>query len=133
LSVKLRIKDNSFRFRITLRELEALQEAGRIESGASYPAPDGETSTFTYAVEIDDAVGEGRLDLDGSALTLRLGPAELQELADPSREGVYLRRQWIDSGGATRRAIAFIEKDRPSSSCDKPEHWIYRDPFDSNP
>jgi len=126
--VKLRIKDNSFRFRVTLSEVDVLREARRIEAAASFPGTDGGSSTLTYAVEIDEEIGEGRIEITGSKLTLRLSPEEYRELADPSREGVYLRREWIDARGAARRSIAFIEKDRPGSSCDKPEYWIYEDP-----
>jgi hypothetical protein len=122
--MKLRIQDNSVRFRITLSELEVLERDGRLAAATQVP---GASTGFTYGIERDDGTQESALELRPYGVILRLCPADLRTLAADDQEGVYVRREWQDDTGHAQRFIAFVEKDRPSSVCDKPEAWIYEE------
>lgn len=122
--MKLRIRDSSFRFRITLKELEELDRSGRLlveaRVGPGEPA-------LVYGISVDRTGGESRLELSSGQIILWLSVDDLVNLGSADREGVYLRREWMDSQAGRQRSLVFVEKDRPAVSCDKPELWIYDD------
>jgi hypothetical protein len=120
--MKLRIQDNSFRFRITLKELEELQfERSLVRESRFQPDP---LSTLRYEV-IAITKGPSTLHTQPGTIQLQLSPEDLRRLSSPEEEGVYLRREWTDSSGKAHRSMAFIEKDRPATACSKPDEWIY--------
>ncbi|MDK2972782.1 MAG: hypothetical protein PWP23_2537 [Candidatus Sumerlaeota bacterium] len=123
--MKIRIQDNSVRFRLTLREVETLEKEGRIERVTRVLNADGPAGVFRYAIVAVPSAAESTLELDGASIEFRLAPADLAVLLDPTQEGVYLRREWSGRDGETQRFMAFAEKDRPGSTCVKPEAWIY--------
>lgn len=125
--MKLRIQDSSFRFRITLKELEELVAMGRIERHAEVPGPDGAVMGFHYAIVQEPNAAGSCLRVEAFGVVLALAGPDLKSLCEPNREGVYIRREWVDRTGVTRRSMAFVEKDRPASVCDKPEAWIYQE------
>lgn len=124
--MKIRIQDNSIRFRITLAELEDLNRSGRLESVTEIYSADGAPEgRFAYGVT---AVQEGEPSaciISPNSIFLHLNPDDLARLNDPNEEGVYLKREARLPGGDLHRSMAFIEKDRPSTKCDKPEEWVY--------
>jgi hypothetical protein len=124
--MKLRIKDSSFRFRITLEELDLLCDRSSIECVSRFPDGTG-LREFRYAVEHRANAAESALAIEPYRLCLVLSTADLHALLEPAREGVYIRRETADAEGQPERAMVFIEKDRPGSTCDKPEEWIYRE------
>lgn len=72
--MKLRIRGNSLRFRLTQSELALLIRAGRVEDGLHFPP--GASNRLVYAVEISNG-GDGvrawcRQDEIGISLPLRL-------------------------------------------------------------
>jgi hypothetical protein len=119
--MKLRIQDSSIRFRVTLREVETLLSNKALTRECRLPTGD----VFLYGVRIDDHAPESTVQLAGTAMTLILTAADAQSLADSSKEGVYIHREWSDQEGRSQRFMVFIEKDRPGSTCTKPEAWIY--------
>jgi hypothetical protein len=118
--MKLRIQDNSVRFRITLKELEQLRAHRELERTTTVP-----NARFSYGVVIDASVTETSLRVEPYRITIVLSEDDFARLADETQEGVYAKREWMDASGAAQRFIAFIEKDRPSTQCEKPEAWIY--------
>lgn len=124
--MKLRIKDSSFRFRITLKELEQLEEAGRVECRSTVSEA-GSPSSFLYSIRVDEAAPESFLDVKPFHIEAVLTRQDLGRLAHPREEGVYFRKQWEETGGRQQRMMFFIEKDRPGSTCEKPEQWIYQE------
>lgn len=122
--MKLRIQDSSVRFRITIKELEQLAKIGVVARETRVPASGGHT-VFLYQVRRAPDADASDLQVTPFAFTLLLSQPDFQELADPSKEGVYIRREWIDQEGKTCRFLVFIEKDRPGSTCLKQEAWIY--------
>ncbi len=126
--MKLRIQDSSVRFRITLKELEVLRENGTLSREARVPVgPAGKDGAvvFRYEVLREEGTEESVLRVQPFVFQLVLAEADFEELADPAREGVYIRREWTDEEGAVRRFMVFIEKDRPGSTCIKQEAWVY--------
>lgn len=126
--MKIRIQDNSLRFRITLRELQQLSESGSLESKTQILGPDGPGPCLHHRIELAHNLPHSDVTLQGANTTLRLAPADLASLQDPRQEGVYLRRAWTDPKGTSHRFLAFVEKDRPGAGCAKPELWIYDAP-----
>lgn len=120
--MKIRVQDNSVRFRITIRELETLAKDGELISSVEFP---GTGASFSYGIRIEPDIPNGSIAFDGKAILTTLSPAELSQLQDDSREGIYFRHEPAEEAG--KRFIFFIEKDRPSSVCEKPEQWIYEE------
>jgi len=119
--MKLRIQDSSVRLRITLKELETLQQKAVLEKVCLIPVG----ASFRYLVRVRDALAESRVVAQPYSLALELSTEDLRTLENPESEGVYLRKEWTDNQGVARRFMAFIEKDRPASTCRKIEAWIY--------
>jgi hypothetical protein len=125
--MKLRIKDNSVRFRITLTELEELQSAGRLERRTRVPNPTGADAEFRYGAVLDPESMESRVEVEAFSIRLVLCRRDFDRLRAPDQEGAYVKREWEDETGRRHRFMAFIEKDRPGSTCAKPEEWIYEE------
>lgn len=124
--MKLRIQDDSVRFRITIKELEQLTETGVVSCHTCIPMKIGETqSVFRYELRAAHAGEQSDLLVTPFAFTLYLNRTDLSELVSETKEGVYIRREWADVAGTPHRFIVFVEKDRPGSACEKPEQWIY--------
>jgi hypothetical protein len=125
--MKLRIQDDAVRFRITLKELEVLRSEGAVRRETRALGPNGPDGTFRYALVRDPEAKVSRLELDAASITMRLAPADFETLASENEEGVYIRREWSTRDGSRQRFMAFVEKDRPGSTCNKPEEWIYEE------
>jgi hypothetical protein len=123
--MKIRIQDSSVRFRLTIRETETLLCERRLESFTLVLTPQGPGGRFRYALSLREELPESTLLLDALSIEFALCPADAQTLLAPDQEGIYLRREWQDAAGQTHRFMAFVEKDRPGSTCIKPEQWIY--------
>lgn len=122
--MKIRIQDNSIRFRITVRELETLSTQGSLWSFTTFPNEADEPSqVFGYGIEIGTAEAETRIQFHDGKVIITLSPADLTLLQDDRREGVYFKRE--PDAERVERFMFFVEKDRPAATCDKPEHWIY--------
>lgn len=126
--MKIRIQDNSIRFRLSLREVEVFATDGCVRRRTQVVGPNGLGPMFEYALEYDAAAETSLVLIEGASVTVRLSSADRATLLMPAEEGVYLRREWTDPGGETHRFMAFVEKDRPGSTCIKPEAWIYDAP-----
>lgn len=123
--MKIRIQDNSIRYRLTLREVEALATEGRVTRQTQVLGPDGPDSIFSYELRHDPTLPESRVKIDGAHIIVSLCDGDRATLLTPEEEGVYIRREWIAPGGEKHRFMAFVEKDRPGSTCIKAEAWIY--------
>jgi hypothetical protein len=123
--MKIRIQDNSIRYRLTLKEVETLKQTGRLERSTEILNAAGPGGVFRYAVILDYALASTEVRLQGTSIELALSSSDANELFDPEKEGAYIRREWTDADGNLKRFMAFVEKDRPGSTCIKPETWIY--------
>lgn len=125
--MKLRIRDNTVRFRITLRELEALESNGKLEKETMIPSMESPESptVFTYSLCVAKDLKESRLVAGAFSLTAELSQEDFDTLKSETEEGVYVRKEWKDKKGTESRFMLFVEKDRPGSTCTKPEEWVY--------
>lgn len=126
--MKIRIQDNSIRLRLTLREVETFAAEGVVARGTQVVDPGGLGPRFEYRLEYDAALAESVVEMRGLAIVVRLDAKDRAELLRADVEGVYLRREWIAPDGQCHRFMAFVEKDRPGSTCVKKEQWIYDAP-----
>jgi hypothetical protein len=118
--MKIRIQDNSIRFRITVRELEELAERGELMRTTTFPTG----TVFSYGIRVKTEAAQSSIDMADGAIVAVLSAADLDLLRDDSREGVYCRTEAAEERA---RFIFFVEKDRPGATCEKPEHWIYEE------
>lgn len=125
IPMKIRIQDNSIRFRLTLREVEVLKEEGFLERTTTVLGPEGPVASLCYAVWHDPDVRESLVEMPPNQIRMTLCNEDFMSLCDDAQEGVYVRREWTAPDGTSERFIAFVEKDRPGSTCIKPENWIY--------
>ncbi|MGI6454127.1 MAG: DUF7009 family protein [bacterium] len=125
--MKLRIQDNSIRFRISLKELEEFNQKGQImaETVQYHPETLEKSCIFQYGIRKSSADPSECVIQPGSII-LQLDDQDCKTLNNPSQEGVYLQKEVQLMDGTLHRFIAFVEKDRPSTKCDKPEEWIYQ-------
>jgi len=130
--MKIRIRDNSLRLRITLRELEHLAAEGKLRSEMHCLANSGPAGLFGYEIAVDATLAESDAAVEAFCIRLTLSRADLQSLLKPDHEGIYLKRE-IDGPGGIQRFIAMLEKDRPGVACEKPEEWVYEDRPGSRP
>lgn len=126
--MKIRIQDNSLRFRLSLREVEALAAEGQLCRSMQVVGTAGLGGLFRYALQVDSSLAETRVEVADNAIVVTLCPADRAALLEPAEEGVYVHREWTSPEGAAHRFIVFVEKDRPGSTCVKKEQWIYDAP-----
>jgi hypothetical protein len=126
--MKIRIQDNSIRLRMTLREVETFAETGLITRTTQVVTPNGLGPVFQYSLQYDATLTESEVLVDGASITVQVGPTDRDTLLQPEQEGIYIRREWISPQGTSHRFMAFVEKDRPGSTCVKKEQWIYDAP-----
>ncbi len=132
--MKIRIKDNSVRFRITLKELEQLNAEKRVESITETYDDSGELSgAFRYSILAHSGDSDTSCVIQPGSIAVHLSAADVQQLNDPAREGVYLRREVKLPAGKIHRFMAFVEKDRPPVHCEKVEAWVYEEPVGEPP
>ncbi|MBX3230400.1 MAG: hypothetical protein KIT84_03300 [Labilithrix sp.] len=113
--MKLRIRGDSLRLRLTRPEVDALRERGRVEDATSFP--DG--AVFRYTLEVGAAT-TASFDARGIVVTLERGEAE----AWCTSESVGVR-------GAVGPSSILVEKDfaclRPREDEDPAEHFPHPD------
>jgi hypothetical protein len=85
--MKLRITDNSLRFRVTQSELATLIEAGRIEKTIHFAAD--EYSRLTYALEHHPSSAAARLRYRALDVTVVLSTKEVQTWGKTDQVGIY--------------------------------------------
>ena len=132
--MKLRIKDDAVRFRITIKELEQLRAEGLLEKETWVPGgKDGEPVVFVYVIAVGRELERSRFVMEPYVMRAELSEKDFELLASPEEEGVYIRREWTLPDGSARRFMFFVEKDRPGSSCAKPEEWVYEEVIGQQP
>jgi len=103
--MKLRIKDNSLRFRVTQSEMVGLIETGRIEKTV-FLGPD-EKSRWTYALEHQPSSTCATLRYEAPELTVVLSTADVRTWGPSDEVGIYAT---VDLGAHGNLDI-LVEKD----------------------
>jgi len=85
--MKLRIKDNSLRFRISQSELASLVDSGRTEK-TIYFASDGD-SRLTYALECRPSSNHATLLYQPGRITVVLSRDEVKAWGESEQVGIY--------------------------------------------
>ena len=75
--MKLRIQDNSVRFRLTRKEVYALRDDGRVSAAVSFP--DG--SSLEYSVETSTLTGQPRASYSSDGLVVQIPQAAARHWA----------------------------------------------------
>jgi hypothetical protein len=119
------MQDNSIRFRLTIKETELLEREKRLDRRTEILGSGGSINVFAYSISVDERISDSEIRLGPASIEFVLCPTDARCLFDPTREGVYVRREIAEPDGGARRFLAFVEKDRPGSTCIKPEEWIY--------
>lgn len=124
--MKLRIENNSVRFRITPEELALLNERCRVETSTRLYSEDGRSieGEFIYSLTVDKEGGPTRCRIEPSFIMLILHPNELNTLNSPGNGGVHYRRESVSPSGETRRFMAYVEIDKPVKKRARPEAWL---------
>lgn len=100
--MKLRIKGDSLRLRLSQTELQTFAETGRVADSIRFPGG----RSLSYVLTKDAVVGEVTADFAEDAITVRLPAALAQEWAGSDRVGMEQRQ--VLEGGELR---LLIEKD----------------------
>jgi hypothetical protein len=103
--MKLRLKGNSLRMRVTRSDLQKLRQDGRIEE-TTWLGPE-ENARLTYALEQNAHIARAALRFDLPAITVAIPAGEFERWAASAQVGVYAT---IDQGPRGSLEI-IIEKD----------------------
>ena len=101
--MKLRIRDNSLRLRLTQTEVQTLRAAGRVTAATAFPGG----ASFEYALECDDAISEMSATLHDGNVIVHVPGAMAREWADSDQ--VSLRSEQSASDGGSLSLL--VEKD----------------------
>jgi hypothetical protein len=102
--MKLRIKGNSMRLRVSPSEVTRLLKTGRIEE-TIYFVPEGDAK-LTYALELGPAAAGIRLRYQANEVAMVIPANDAKAWAEGEQEGIYGA-----AGGGERRLELAIEKD----------------------
>lgn len=75
--MKLRIQDNSIRFRLTRKEVDALRDSGRVSAAVSFA--DG--SCLEYSIETSTLTGQPRANYSADGLVVQIPQATARQWA----------------------------------------------------
>jgi hypothetical protein len=100
--LKLRIQDNSIRFRLTRREVDALRDDGRVSGAVCFP--DG--ASLEYTVETSTLTGQPRASYSPDGLVVQIPQAAARHWA-ATEEVSITGAQALQSG----QLSILVEKD----------------------
>jgi len=124
--VKLRIENNSVRFRITPEEIERLNDRCRVEASTRLMSSDGKNleGEFIYALTVDSEGGPTRCLIESSFIMLILHPDDVAILNAPGKKSVYYQRESNLPSGEVERFMAYVQIDKPMKNRKRPEKWL---------
>lgn len=124
--MKLRIENNSIRFRITEEELSVLSRYAPVESAAQIYSADGKQveGEFVYALQVDTEGGPARCRIKPSFIMLILDLEALESLRAPGGNGYIYQRESTTPDGIVKRFMAYVEVDRKKRKRKRPEDWL---------
>jgi len=100
--MKIRIKGNSIRYRLTKTEVETFCRTGHYEETTMFAS-----KTLTYALRGKAGIQELEADFTGDTITLFLPQTELATWATDSRVGYHNGADWNDTDALS----LLVEKD----------------------
>jgi hypothetical protein len=103
--VKLRIRDNTLRLRVSRSDLALLIESGRVDSTIYFT--EKPEDKWTYSIEIRSDIDSATLIYQSSQVTVLLPGAEARAWAGSDQVGIYASCQ----NGQGQRLEILVEKD----------------------
>ncbi len=103
--MKLRIRGNSLRLRLTRGELDTLRHSGRVAQSIAFP--DGRA--LTYAIRAEQGTQALSVDFSGQEICVVMTDAQLQRWLQPQEVGVSGTLSLPDGG----TLAVLLEKDFP--------------------
>lgn len=110
--MKLRIKSNNLRFRITGEELLQLQSTGSIASETYIPTRGNESILMRNEIVVQPEGLTSELKLTEFGFSCRLSRQDMATLVDPENEGVYIKRVGRTPSGEATGFVFYVEKDK---------------------
>ena len=107
--MKLRIRGNTLRLRLTRAEVARLGETGRVTDAIVFGAGPGEA--LTYAVETSAAVAEVGATFSGGHITVLLPERLARTWLDTEQVGISAEPTTGADAGAAGRLEILVEKD----------------------
>lgn len=101
--MKLRIRGNSVRLRLTRDETARLAETGLVEETVEFPS----SRRFVYALETDEKAALVSADFEADRLCVRLPAREAERWINSAQTGIAADAP----GGPDRRLKILVEKD----------------------
>ena len=103
--MKLRIRGNSLRLRLSRREVTELAEQGRVEDAIAFGA--GPASRLVYALAVSDEAPAAFAHLEGGRIQVTLPTASAREWTSSDRVGIEAEQP--NGDGSVLRIL--VEKD----------------------
>lgn len=110
--MKLRIKSNNLRFRITGEELLQLESAGSIATETYIPTSADESILMRNEIVVQPEGAASELKLTEFGFSCRLSAEDMATLLDPEKEGVYIKRVGRTPSGEATGFVFYVEKDK---------------------
>ena len=101
--MKLRIRDNSLRLRLTQTEVRTLRADGRVTAATAFPRG----ASLEYAIQCDDEIAQLTATMSDGTITILVPAAMAQEWAESDR--VSLRADQATDDGQSLGLL--VEKD----------------------
>jgi hypothetical protein len=103
--MKMRLKNNSVRLRLTQSEVARLVTDGRVEEAIEFGL--NSDQRLTYALETDSAADEIRADFDSNRITISIPARQAKAWAQSEQIGLEAKQNL----GAEKHLRLLIEKD----------------------
>lgn len=109
--MNLRIKSHTVRFRITLDEMDEFAKNGLLVDETLIPGGDS-TNSFRFEIQHSPENEASEFTIQPYGMRLVLNGPDFAELADATKDGVYIRREHCNEDGKTHRFVVYVEKDK---------------------
>ncbi|MBI2423840.1 MAG: hypothetical protein HYV27_13500 [Candidatus Hydrogenedentes bacterium] len=124
--MKLRLEENSVRFRLSEAELDELANNGRVESVTEILSeetrlPEGR---FIYAVACTKNAEPETCLIQPSYILVLLHAKTIDALQQDPGAPVFIRREVQLHDGARHRFMAYVEVDKPMKHKKRHENWL---------
>lgn len=101
--MKLRVRDNSIRLRLTRNEVETVRDDGLVRGRVPFPG----SNTFDYVLESSPATVKPEAHITNNVLTVRIPQMDVQNWADSEQVSIS-SAQILDDGEQLK---ILVEKD----------------------
>ena len=130
--MKLRIKSNNLRFRITGEELAQLESTGCIATETFIPTSADKSILMRNEIVTQPDGATSELQLTEFGFSCRLSKQDMMTLLDPEKEGVYIKRIGKTPSGEPTGFVFYVEKDKKKKDKKRKYHKDHK-PSETSP